>query len=73
MLNKEPGPERAQFGFKDAVLSSFKFLGDFGLRRVEEKLTLVRYESSEVLLNVYHGRASYELGVEIGRLKEPDT
>jgi hypothetical protein len=73
MLNKEPGPGRAELGFKDAVLSSFKFLGDFGLRRVEEGVTLVRYESSEVFMNVYHGRASYELGVEIGRLTEPES
>jgi hypothetical protein len=73
MLNKEPGPERAQLGFKDAVLSNFKFLSDFGLRPVEEKVTLVRYESSRIFVNVYHGRASYELGVEIGKLKEPDT
>jgi hypothetical protein len=72
MLNNEPTPERAQLGFNDAVLSSFKFLGDLGLRQVEERVTLVRYESSEVFLNVYHGRASYELGVEIGRLGEPD-
>jgi hypothetical protein len=73
MLNKEPGPERAQLGFKDAVLFHFKFLSDFGLHLVEEKLTFVRYESSEVFVNVYHGRASYELGVEIGRLKEPQA
>lgn len=72
MLNKEPGPERAQLGFKEAVLSNFKFLSDFGLRPVEEKMTLVRYESADVFVNVYHGRASYELGVEIGRVKEPE-
>lgn len=73
MLNREPGPERAQLGFKDVVLSSFKFLVDFGLRPMEEKVTLVRYESAGVFLNVYHGRASFELGVEIGRLKEPEA
>ncbi len=73
MLNKEPELERAQLGFKDTVLSNFKFLGDFGLRPMEEKVTFVRYESSEVFLNVYHGRASYELGVEIGRLKVPES
>jgi hypothetical protein len=70
MLSKEPGPERASLGFRDAVLSSFKFLGEFGLRPVEEKMTLVRYESPEVFVNVYHGRASFELGVEVGRLTE---
>jgi len=72
MLNKEPSPERAKLGFKDAVLSSFKFLGEFGLRPIEEKVTFVRYESSEVFLNVYHGRASFEMGVELGRLKDPE-
>lgn len=34
-------------------------------------MTLVRYQSPEVFVNVYHGRASFELGVEIGRLKQP--
>lgn len=72
MLNKEPGPERAQLGFKDAVLANFKFLSDLGLRPVDEKVTLVRYESAGVFVNVYHGRASFELGVEIGRLKESE-
>jgi hypothetical protein len=70
LLNKEPNPERAELGFKEAVLSSFKFLNDAGLRPVQQEMTFVRYESPEVFLNVYHGRASFELGVEIGRLKE---
>jgi hypothetical protein len=72
MLNKEPSPQRAKLGFKDAVLSSFTFLTELGLHPVDEKMTFVRYESSEVFVNVYHGRASFELGVEIGRLSEPD-
>jgi hypothetical protein len=72
MLNKEPSPERAKLGFKDAVLSSFKFLSGFGLRPVEEKTTFVRYESPEVFVNIYHGRASFELGVEVGKLTEPN-
>lgn len=72
MLNKEPSPERARLGFKDAVLSSFKFLSQFGLRPVQEKVTFVRYESSQAFVNVYHGRASFELGVEVGRLTESD-
>src|SRR5712692_8348300 len=72
MLYKEPSPDRAKLGFKDAVLSSFKFLERFGFRPVEEKTTFVRYESSVVFVNVYHGRASFELGVEVGRLTEPD-
>jgi hypothetical protein len=73
MLNKEPQSERGQLGFKDVVLFNFKFLGEFGLRPVDEKVTLVRYESSGIFVNVYHGRASFELGVEIGRLREPEA
>jgi hypothetical protein len=71
MLNKEPGPERAKLGFKETVLSSFEFLSDFHLHPVQKEETFVRYESSEVFVNVFHGRASFELGVEIGRLKQP--
>lgn len=72
MLKMDPSPERAKLGFQEAVLSSFKFLTDLGFAPVEQKVTFVRYESSEIFVNVYHGRASYELGVEIGRLKGPD-
>jgi hypothetical protein len=71
MLNREPSAERARLGFEEAVLSSFKFLNDVGMRPVKVEVTFVRYESSEVFVNVYHGRASFEMGVEIGRLHEP--
>lgn len=73
MLSKEPSPERARLGFKEAVLSSFQFLNDAGLRPVQQEMTFVRYESPEIFVNVYHGRASFELGVEIGRLREPQS
>jgi hypothetical protein len=45
-----------------SLMMSTIHLVDFGLRPVEEKVTLVRYESAGVFLNVYHGRASFELG-----------
>jgi hypothetical protein len=32
----------------------------------------VRYESPTIFLNVYHGRASFELGIEVGRLTDPN-
>lgn len=71
MLKLEPSRERERLGFKDAVLSNFKFLRQLGLRPVEKKMTLVRYKSRHVFVDVYHGRASFELGVEIGRLTDP--
>jgi hypothetical protein len=72
MLNKEPNADRILLGFTDLVLSNFAFLTDFGLRPVQKDMTFVRYESTQVFLNVYHGRASFELGVEVGRLAEPN-
>jgi hypothetical protein len=71
MLQIDPSPERSKLGFKDSVLDSFRFLGDLGFRPVQEKVTFVRYESPTVFVNIYHGRASFELGVEIGVLCEP--
>ncbi|HEY0701198.1 MAG TPA: hypothetical protein VGD60_00380 [Candidatus Acidoferrales bacterium] len=64
----QPGPNRAQLAFKEAVLAAFDFLRSYGLRPVKEEVTFVRYESGTVFVNVYHGRASYEIGVEAGRL-----
>jgi hypothetical protein len=54
------------------VLSNFTFLGTYGLKPVAEEVTLVRYESDAVFVNVYHGRGSFEIGVEIGRLDRPE-
>ena len=71
MLQIDPGPERAKLGFKDSVLANFQFLAEKGFRPVQEEVTLVRYESATVFVNVFHGRASFELGVEIGVLCEP--
>jgi hypothetical protein len=72
MFQTNPGKDRWQLGFKDAVLSSFEFLRTFGLKPISEDVTFVRYESGSVFVNVYHGRGSYEIGVEIGRLDRPE-
>ena len=44
----------------------------YGFTPVKEESTLVNYESATCFVNVYHGRASYEIGVEVGRLDRPD-
>jgi hypothetical protein len=72
MFQTQPGENRWQLGFKDAVLSSFEFLRTYGFRVVEEDVTFVRYESAAAFVNVYHGRGSFEIGVEIGRLERPE-
>lgn len=66
----QPGPDRWRLGFKPAVLAAFGFLEEMGFRVVRAEDTFVRYESSTVFLNVYHGRGSYGLGVELGWLAD---
>lgn len=71
MLQVNPGSERDKLEFAGSVLANFQFLADMGFRPVQEEITLIRYESSAVFINVFHGRASFELGIEIGILCEP--
>lgn len=67
MFRTQPGPDRWRLGFAPTVLKAFAFLTEeFGFRCVRSDVTFVRYESSDVFVNVFHGRGSYELGVEIG-------
>ena len=48
-------------------MSAFEFLvEDFSFACVKRDMTYVRYESNVAFVNIYHGRASFELNVEIG-------
>lgn len=69
MCRTTPSPDRNNLGFTDAVLSAFDFLiGKYNFRLVKAEPTFVRYESPNVFVNIYHGRSSYELGVEVGQM-----
>lgn len=72
LFRTDPGEHRGQLGFKDAVLRQFEFLTTCGFRVIREDVTFVRYESALAFINVYHGRASYEVGVDVGRLDRPE-
>ena len=72
MQKFEPGEDRWKLGFKEAVLSSFGFLHSRGFRSVAEEITMVRYESQNVYVNIYHGRGSFEIGAEVGRISGGD-
>lgn len=62
---------RVQLRFTPEVLSNFHFLiKDYDFRCVKAEVTFVRYESKFIFMNIYHGRRSYELGVEIGKLEK---
>jgi hypothetical protein len=59
-------------GFVAAVREAFDFVREFGLKELSAEKTIVRYASDRVFLNVFHGRSSYELGIEVGKLPAGD-
>lgn len=61
------GPDREQLGFLGAARDRFAFLADRGFEEVAGNATYLRLERDGVFVEVFHGRASYELGVEFGR------
>src|ERR671917_546664 len=68
MFDTTPDSGREKLDFAEEVQSAFTFLvTDYGFRLVRTEPTFVRYESPDVCVNIYHGRASFEIGVEIGR------
>lgn len=62
-----PGAGRDQLGFVDAARSGFGFLRGLGFKEVVAEPTYLRFERDDSFVEVFHGRASYELGVEFGR------
>ena len=51
--------------FAETVEENFSFLQGHGFKRVQSEPAFVRFESSCIHLNVYHGRQSFEVGLEI--------
>lgn len=57
------------YNFEELVEVHFQsMMTERGFRAVSMERTLVRYESDRVYLNVYHGRRSYELAIEVDLL-----
>jgi hypothetical protein len=70
-MSGNTGSDRGSLGFTEQVLSSFSFLTEhYDFHVVKIKPTIVRYESSSVFINIFHGRSSFELGFEIGRIDD---
>ena len=59
--------ERERLCFPQAVVETFGFLNELGFSRVEVLPTIVRYRKGDLEANVYQGRNSCELGLEIVR------
>jgi hypothetical protein len=65
---KEIQDERDRAGFVGSAVEAFGFLGAYGFHLADQSLTHLRYESPSSFLTVYHGRSSYQVGLELGLL-----
>lgn len=66
------GPDREQLEFVGAARSWFGFLVDLGYEEIRAEPTYLRFERADSFVEVFHGRASYELGVGFGRWMDVD-
>jgi hypothetical protein len=57
--------DRSVLRFAEKVKDRFSFLETLGFRHVRSEPTFVRFESPRANVNVYHGRRSFEIGLEI--------
>jgi hypothetical protein len=61
-----PGAGRNELGFVDAARCHFGFLADLGFTEERAEPTYLRFEKGDTFVEVFHGRASFELGIELG-------
>lgn len=71
-LASSSGEGGGRLGFADAAARAFAFLLRSGFALVLREETRLRFESPGVFINVYHGRSSYQVGLEIGRIHDGD-
>jgi len=67
-MNAETQMDRAGLRFAELTQRHFAFIEAQGFQRVRGEPTFVRFESPALFLNIYHGRSSFEIGAELGRL-----
>lgn len=61
---------QGRLGFITLALSAFAFLQRIGFEVVQREPSLVVFEDGNVFVNVYQGRSSYQVGLELGRLDD---
>ena len=62
-----PTIDRQSLHFPEAVERHFAFLGVHGFERDQKQTTVVRFQSKDIFVTVYHGRRSFDVSLEIGR------
>jgi hypothetical protein len=58
--------DRATLEFTRVAIEAFAFISTYGFQLRACEATVVQFASETVFLNVYHGRSSYEIGMEFG-------
>lgn len=67
-LSTDSVDPRGGLRFRESAAEAFSFLVErYGFQLICRDSTLVRWESGSIFLNVYHGRSSYELHIEVGQ------
>lgn len=66
-MNNTSEQGRAKLNFANVAKVNFAFLLDLGFTEIESLPTLVRYRKDDIEVSVYHGRRSYEIGVDVTR------
>lgn len=61
--------DRSILRFAEQVRSRLSFLESLGFRCVRSEATCVRFESTGIGINIYHGRRSFEIDLEIEPLE----
>jgi hypothetical protein len=62
---EEVGRERERLNFAKLVEAKFAFLMDLGFSETASEPTIVRFQKDDLAVSVYHGRQSYEIGIDI--------
>jgi hypothetical protein len=61
--------DRRAMRFAETVEEAFSFLELHGFKRIKSEPTFVRFATQRIRLDVYHGRQSFEVGLEIASLE----
>jgi hypothetical protein len=66
-MDAEVNKTRVKLNFQEIAQKSFKFLFDeYGFHLIGANLLLVKYESKDVFVKIYHDRLSYDLELYFG-------
>ena len=60
--------DRSHLKFPETVEKQFSFLKEYGFKIKLREQTVVKFESKDVFITIYHDRVSFEIGLQIGLL-----